>query len=204
MMRILLLLAVFCLPTYVWAENSPISHRVIVAGEVLRGKFTEERRLKDFKAPLRSTGHFVVAPGHGLIWSVETPFAITTVITPGGLVQEVGGNQTMNLTAKRIPFLLHLYEMLSGTLAGDWTALSREFSISKSGDEIRWQVQLSPLKKDDTAMPFTAITATGGHFVEQIELNKVDGDVDHLTFSNQKLSTSPLTALEAGMLNVAP
>ena len=201
-MRTILLLVFICLPGLVWAEDMAVSHRVIVVGEVLRGTFSEERQLKEFKAPLRSTGHFIVAPGHGLIWSVETPFSITTVITPSGLMQETGGNQTMNLPAQRIPFLLNLYDMLCGALAGDWTALSQQFTISKSGDDAHWQALLSPLKKDDTSMPFSSIRATGGQFVEQIELHKEDGDADILTFSNQKLSTSPLTAREIAMLTL--
>ncbi len=192
--------SLFIFLTPAFADELAVSKPMIAANEVLRGKFTEERRLKDFKAPLRSTGHFVVAPGHGLIWVVETPFSITTVITPGGLVQEVDGTETMNLPAKRVPFLLHLYDMLSGTLAGDWGALSQQFSIHKTGNEQHWQVALSPLE-DNPSIPFSAINASGGKLVEHIELIKPDGDSDELNFSNQKLSLSPLSKHELLMLS---
>lgn len=197
MMRFCLFLALLFLPNLVWAEE----HHIIFSGEVLRGSFSQERRLKDFKAPLRSTGNFVIAPSHGLIWSVKTPFPIITVITPKGLVQEVEGNQTMNLPAQKIPFLLHLYDMLSGTLAGDWSSLAKEFTINKTGDEQKWKVQLLPLKTtDETSMPFSSITATGSKFIEKIELNRADGDSDYIIFHNQKLSTDPLTEHELKML----
>jgi len=86
------------------------------AGQVLRGRFVQERHLQGFNAPLRSEGRFVLAAGKGLIWRAEKPFAVTTAISPAGLAQEVGGNETMRLPSSRLPFLSRLYDMLGGAL----------------------------------------------------------------------------------------
>lgn len=176
--------------------------RGLAPGAVLRGGFVQERHLKGFKAPLRSDGHFVLMPGRGLIWRVEKPFAITTVITAAGLVQQVGGNETLRLAAARLPFLSHLYDMLGGALGGDWHALESDFIVERSGNAAHWQVHLTPRKTDDTlAMPFSAIAATGARFVETVEMTKPDGDADVLSFVDQVLDGSPLSPEESTALD---
>jgi hypothetical protein len=103
-------------------------------GEVLRGRFEQQRHLAGFTSVLRSEGHFVLAPGCGLIWQAETPFAVRTVITPGGLTQRIGDEETLRLSTDRVPFLAHLSDMLTGTLAHEWHALEQDFAIARSGD----------------------------------------------------------------------
>ena len=103
------------------------------AGQVLRGHFVQERHLQGFNAPLRTEGRFLLAVDKGLIWQAEKPFAITTVISPAGLVQQVGGDETMRLPSSRLPFLSRLYDMLGGALGGDWRSLEHDFAVEKSG-----------------------------------------------------------------------
>jgi Outer membrane lipoprotein carrier protein LolA-like len=176
----------------------------IEPGTILRGGFVQERRLKGFNAPLRSEGHFVLVPGRGLIWSVERPFAITTVITAAGLVQQVDGSETMRLASASLPFLSHLYDMLGGALSGDWHALETDFSVQRTGDPEHWQVNLTPRRTDDTlAMPFASIAATGGRFVDQVTLTKSDGDSDVLSFTEQQVGTGPFSADETAAFDRA-
>src|SRR5215472_13335374 len=91
----------------------------LAKGQVLRGRFEQLRFLQGFQAPLKSSGTFVLAPGLGLIWKTEAPFALTTVMSPAGLVQEAGGRETMRMPSARIPFMSKLYAMLGGALTGD-------------------------------------------------------------------------------------
>lgn len=162
-------------------------------GQSLRGRFVQERRLQGFNAPLRSEGTFVLAVGKGLIWRAEKPFAITTAISPAGLVQDVGGNETMRLPSSRLPFLSRLYGMLGGALAGDWQAMAQDFTVQKFGNAQSWQVILTPRNgPDPVTMPFSAITAKGGRFVDTVTIAKPDGDYDQLTFLDQTLSADPL------------
>jgi hypothetical protein len=178
--------------------------RPLAAGEILRGRFVQERFLKGFAAPLRTEGHFVLAPGHGLIWSAESPFAITTVITPAGLTQDVQGTPGLRMTAAQLPFLSRLYAVLGGALAGDWKALDGLF-VSERGpvdpeDGDRWRMTLVPVNAGDAAMPFSRITVTGDRFVGTVRLDKRDTDQDILTFLDQALATGPLTEGERRLL----
>lgn len=175
----------------------------IAEGEVLRGRFTQERQLQGFAAPLRSEGRFLLAPGRGLIWKTEKPFSVVTVITEAGLVQEVNGNQTLRMTAAKLPFLSRLYHMLGGALAGDWHRLEGDFTVTQEGNDAAWHLDLLPKTTDDVTMPFRSIGVTGGRFVDQVILTKPDGDLDKLTFVDQVLSAAPLSADEALALDLA-
>lgn len=178
------------------AESAPR----IGEGEVLRGRFVQERHLTGFAAPLRSEGQFTLAPGRGLIWKTEKPFAIATIITASGLIQQVEGNQTLHLPAAKLPFLSRLYHMLSGALAGDWLGLEDDFSLTRQGSDEDWRLHLLPKQADSLVMPFRAIAVSGKRFAEVVTLTKPDGDFDRLTFHDQVLTSTPLTAEETAAL----
>ena len=172
-------------------------------GQLLRGQFEQLRHLKDFTAPLKSTGTFVLIPGRGLIWSAEAPFAVTTVMSPAGLMQEVRGKETMRLAATKLPFMTKLYAMLSGALSGEWSALSSTFNVVRTPQDGGWNLLLTPLKADDPNMPIKSITAYGRALVDEIDVVKPDGDHDHLIFRNQKIETSAPSAAETILLEAA-
>ncbi len=163
-------------------------------GEVLRGRFVQERHLKGFTQPARSEGSFVVVGGAGLIWRAETPFAMSTVITPAGLVQSVGRSETLRLQASRMPFLSRLYAMMSGAVAGDWTALEEDFTVSRAGSK----VTMKP-KRPDPNHPVQSIVAKVTRLVDEVDIIRPEGDFDHLVFSEQKIGGS-VTAEETAIL----
>jgi hypothetical protein len=168
----------------------------IGTGDILRGSFVEERHLQGFRGPMRSEGQFTVAPSHGLIWDVEKPFPSTTIITTFGLTQTIQGQQVTHLSAQKIPFLLHLYDMLGGALAGSWQPLEADFKVVQTEDEAGWRAVLTPRQTDNLAMPYNTITVRGHRFVEQVVLAKSDGDFDTIIFSDPALSQRPLSAAE--------
>jgi len=179
-------------------------YRAAKPGEVLRGRFTQERRINGFNRPLISTGTFVLAPGVGLIWRTEHPFDIDTVITSAGLVQEIGGTETTRLTAARLPFLGHLYDLLGGALAGDWHALGSQFEMTQHGDANHWELTLLPRAgADPLTMPFRSITLSGGQFLDKVSISRLNDDSDRLVFSDQTLGAGGLSEVETARLREA-
>jgi hypothetical protein len=172
----------------------------LAEGQVLRGRFEQLRFLQGFQAPLKSSGTFFLAPGLGLIWKTETPFALTTVMSPAGLVQEVGGRETMRMPSARIPFMSKLYAMLGGALTGDWEGLSSAFNITQKADSKGWRLKLEPIRADDPAMPIRAIDLHGSRFLEDVDVIKLNGDRDRLVFLNQKLEWASPTPEESKLL----
>jgi len=204
MIRLLILLLSLVFATSTMAQPTGAVPAVEVAplaeGQVLRGRFEQLRFLQGFRAPLKSSGTFFLAPGRGLIWKTEAPFALTTVMSPAGLVQEVGGRETMRMPSSRIPFMSKLYAMLGGALTGDWEGLSSTFNITHKADGKGWRVKLEPIHADDPAMPIRAIDLHGSRFLEDVDVIKLDGDRDHLVFLDQKLETASPTPEESELL----
>ncbi|MDY0873332.1 outer membrane lipoprotein carrier protein LolA [Dongia rigui] len=172
------------------------------AGEMLRGSFVQERVLQGFDGPLRSEGTFVLAPGSGLIWRTERPFAVVTLMTPNGLAQQSNGATTLNVPASRAPIMAGLYGMLTGALAGDWTELQKDFVVEKTEADGQWRLRLKSREGMPTgAMPITEIRISGAAFVDTVEIEKQGGDVDRLSFSQQQRGTTALTSQEKALLD---
>jgi Outer membrane lipoprotein carrier protein LolA-like len=199
MIRLLILFLGIVAPTTVLAAPA-VEVTPLAEGQVLRGRFEQLRFLQGFQAPLKSSGTFFLAPGLGLIWKTETPFALTTVMSPAGLVQEVSGRETMRMPSARIPFMSKLYAILGGALTGDWEGLSSAFTITRKVEGKGWRMKLEPIKADDPGMPIRAIDLRGSRFLEDVEVMKVNGDRDRLVFLNQKLETTSPTPEESKLL----
>ncbi len=147
---------------------------------------------KDSTVPLRSEGHFTLAPGHGLIWRMEKPFARDDGDHARRFDPGKQWRRNHAPSSARLPFLSHLYDMLGGALAGDWHALDNDFAVTASGNDTHWQVVLKPrVAPDPIGMPFQAITVAGGRYADSVVLEKVGGDTDTLTFFDQDLATAP-------------
>jgi hypothetical protein len=205
--RTLLLSLVICCATLSTPSSAetrpPAGQTALKDGQILRGRFEQDRFLKGFDAPLKTGGSFTLVAGGGLIWRAETPFAVTTVMSPAGLVQEVEGKKTMSLATTRIPFMTKLYSMLSGALTGNWNDLESTFKIARTGDAKKWELRFTPIAASDSAMPIEAIVVRGRRLVEDVVVMRSDGDRDHLRFSGQSLETAAPTSDELALLALA-
>jgi len=195
---LLLVTGVALLPAHAFAQ----ARRTLAPGEILRGGFIQLRYLKGFDKPLRTSGDFLLVPGRGLIWRAESPFAMVTIITPGGLIQQIDGRETMHLPAARVPALARLYDMFSASLAGNWSVLESQFNVVRSGDDRQWTIALKPRSEAGSggALPIKSVELKGGAFLDEARIDKPDGDWDHLQFQRQSLSSTPLTAADAALL----
>jgi hypothetical protein len=179
--------------------------QLVTAGETLRGRFVQERSLAGFDKPLRTEGEFVLAPGTGLLWRGEKPFVSATVITATGIVQFAGDQETMRLPAKQMPGMDRLYEVLSAALSGDVTPLRRTFSVNETSQSGHWRIALAPLSSGNAPVaPIKSLTLTGEHFVDSVEVDRGNGDVDRITFLNQILSPTDLTDEEKSLFATLP
>ncbi|CAN5922224.1 hypothetical protein BH11PSE3_BH11PSE3_34460 [soil metagenome] len=175
----------------------------LASGEVLRGRFTQERTLQGFNAPLTSTGSFILAPGRGVVWRGEAPFAMITVMGPAGLVQRVTGGATTHYPASRLPAIARLYEIFGAALSGDWQKLTSVFAVQREGTDADWKVTLTPLRASDGALPLRQVVASGGRYVNSVEVTRTNGDSDRIEFSQQSPSREPLDAETRELLDTA-
>ncbi|WP_333650057.1 outer membrane lipoprotein carrier protein LolA [Candidatus Binatus sp.] len=177
----------------------------LAAGQTLHGRFVEERHLKGLSSTLKSEGSFVLAPGKGLIWRMEQPIQTLTVITPAAIRQIIDGSEVQHIDAARVPFIAHFYDMLNGSLIGDWSAMRHDFVVKSTGDRQAWRTVLTPLQPDDPiAGMLASIVISGGKMVDSVDINRTNGDSEHMAFLDQKVSNVPLVGEEARLLDSRP
>ena len=177
----------------------------LAAGQTLHGRFVEERHLKGLSSTLKSEGSFVLAPGKGLIWRIEQPIQTLTVITPAAIRQIINGSEVQHIDAARVPFIAHFYDMLNGSLIGDWSAMRHDFVVKSNGDRQAWRTVLTPLQPDDPiAGMLASIVISGGKMVDSVDINRTNGDSEHMAFLDQKVSNVPLVGEEARLLDSRP
>ncbi len=177
----------------------------LAAGQTLRGRFVEERHLKGLSSTLKSEGSFILAPGKGLIWRIEQPIQTLTVITPAAIRQIINGSEVQHIDAARVPFIAHFYDMLNGSLIGDWSAMRHDFVVKSTGDRQAWRTVLTPLQPDDPiAGMLASIVISGGKMVDSVDINRTNGDSEHMAFLDQKVSNVPLVGEEARLLDSRP
>jgi hypothetical protein len=192
-------LALVCAP----ADAIDIPTQSLGMGQALRGHFVQDRQLAGFAKPLRSEGSFVLVPGKGLIWRGEKPFANVIVISPEGITQIANGQVAMRLDASRIPGISHLYEVLGAAVSGNIEPLQQTFQVSQAPGTSPWKITLTPLHPDSPAMAqLKSLILSGGHFVENVQVDKGGGDVDRIAFKDTQASAANLSAEEKKLLGV--
>ena len=93
-----------------------------------------------------------------------------------------------------------LVQAVQDRKSGDWHGLEPDFVVTRSGDEAHWRADLTPRRPDAIGMPLRDIAVSGSRFVDQVQIDKPDGDFEHLAFLDQVLSNGPLRPDEAATL----
>lgn len=168
---------------------------------LLRGQFTQSRRLSGFRHPLRSSGEFVLARGRGILWLTRRPFVSTTIVTPDRVeTRDAQGQRSQVLEANGEPALRTINTMLLAALSGDLGPLRALFTIDAVpvGDA-GWRLELTPTDKA-LAAQFARITMSGERYVQAIFLDERGGDRTEVGFSGVHAAAA-LSAAEDRLLS---
>ncbi|PVZ15483.1 MULTISPECIES: outer membrane lipoprotein carrier protein LolA [unclassified Pseudomonas] len=139
---------------------------------VIRGPFVQEKHLRSLPQPLTSTGQFVLARDHGLLWLLRAPLQQDYRIDDAGIARrDANGWQTLPARSAGAQ-QNHLF---FAVLRGDSSQLEHDFELSVQGTAEHWQVSLVP-RSLLLKQVFDHIELSGGQFVERIELFETQGD----------------------------
>ncbi|MBF6568208.1 MAG: hypothetical protein IVW54_04940 [Candidatus Binataceae bacterium] len=174
----------------------------LTPGVTLHGRYIQEQHLKGLTAPLKTEGDFVVAPNLGIIWRSEQPVRSVTVITAAGMERIVNGNDIHRLASAKIPAFAHMYELLDRAMMGDWSAMQKDFTLEYTGTRRAWRIILTPLRSaGPLAARLTSIVMTGDGRIDTVDINRTNGDFEHVAFVNQVVSRAPLDGPDAHLLH---
>ena len=176
--------AALCLsvPLFAGAADPLAGARARLAPEpVTRGEFVQTRALAGIRKPLVSNGRFVVARGLGVLWEDLAPFARTTRLTQGEILQTADGQTLMRLSADREPVVGIITGILFGVLAGDLDALARSFDASGEVEDERWRLEFTP-KDAHLARLIRTLAMRGARDIEYVEIISAAGDATRIEF----------------------
>ncbi|WP_137886247.1 outer membrane lipoprotein carrier protein LolA [Pseudomonas sp. 2FE] len=166
-----LLLALFCAPLAQAFDLEQLAAQLTKAA-VVRGEFIQEKHLRALPQPLTSTGHFVLAKQHGLLWLLQSPLQQDYRINAAGISRRAAnGWQALpqqGASAQQNRLFL-------AVLQGDSSGLQDDFDLALSGDTGAWQLKLTP-RAALLKQIFTTIHIEGGALVQRIELLETQGD----------------------------
>ena len=137
--------------------------------------FVEKKFIAILDKPVESSGElFYTAPDH-LEKRTLKPKPESMMLDHGTLVIE-RGRQIHRLQSQDYPELAAFIDSIRGTLAGERTALERNYQLSLEGTAERWTLQLLPVDEKMQAV-VKRIRITGmRHAVRSIEITQADGD----------------------------
>jgi len=193
-----LLLGVYMHPA--WAFTLEDLDSQLRQTPVVRGEFIQEKYLRGLEEPLRATGAFTLAAGHGLLWDLAAPVTRSLRITPKGIayyVVEAGGsgeNARWVADSSRGQ-QSRVFRLFLSVLNGNVAELKKQFQLSLTGTEDEWRLTLTP-NSSLLRQIFSRIEIMGGAEVRRIELHETQGDTSVVEF-NEVIPDVKLTAHEA-------
>ncbi|MCG6539516.1 outer membrane lipoprotein carrier protein LolA [Pseudomonas sp. KSR10] len=151
--------------------------------EVIRGNFTQEKYLRALPQPLVSTGAFVLARDHGLLWFLREPLQQDYRISASGVARRdaSGWHSTHQQGAAA-----RQNDLFLAVLRGDTEALQRDFELELSGTADNWALSLTPRSKL-LGQIFARILIQGGPTAERIELLETQGDSTLLLLTDSQV-----------------
>ncbi|WP_426106962.1 outer membrane lipoprotein carrier protein LolA [Pseudomonas sp. TWR1-1-3] len=159
--------------------------------QVIHGDFIQEKHLRALPKPLTSTGTFVLAKDHGLLWQLKTPLQQDYRINAQGIARR-DGTQWQMLPGKSAG--AEQNRLFLAVLQGDSSGLQRDFDLQLQGEPSRWTLTLTP-RSLLLKQVFTRINIEGGELVQRIELQEAQGDSTLLKMPNS-VGNQPLSDAE--------
>lgn len=144
--------------------------------DVARGTFTQQKHLAELERPLTSSGRFVAARGHGLIWRVRKPVETTLIVGRKHLIKRRDGHRTLRVDADEQPGLRVIAAILLASFRADEARLRQYFDIEKNAEsDTDWRMRLTPTA-DSVAEFIDHVTIRGDTRVRRIAIDEAGGD----------------------------
>jgi len=154
---------------------------------VLRGQFSQTRRIPLLSRPLESSGQFILSD-MGLYWRQESPFVSTLMADGEQLVQRVGDSPAIGQNTVEYAMVLPFSRIFLGLFRGDEDTLAEHFSAKFTNSEHGWEIQLAPI-----GLPLSGaierIILRGREHIELLDVLGRSSDEMSITFHS--LETRP-------------
>ncbi|WP_114395610.1 LolA family protein [Oleisolibacter albus] len=162
---------------------------------VLRARFHQVRMAQAMSQPLVSAGRLIVAPGVGILWILDDPFAVTVAITPGRVTEQEEGMPAQEMPAMAQPVFRAFLPLFLDLPTGNLSRFTDMFEAELIQQTGRWTLKLSP--RDPTfAKAIRIVEVTGATEIDTVRIEEASGDQTTISFSAQAIDPAGLAAAE--------
>ncbi|MDH3428619.1 MAG: outer membrane lipoprotein carrier protein LolA [Gammaproteobacteria bacterium] len=159
----------------------------LAAPDVLRGRFTQTRKIQLISRPLESSGRFILSD-MGLYWQQEQPLASVLIADGERLLQQVDDGPLESVDVAKNPMVLTFSKSFLSIFEGNESELRSNFDVALVSAADGWEIRLTPVTYP-MAEAINAIILRGRDYIE--ELNVTSRSLDETTIVFSDLQTLP-------------
>ena len=147
------------------------------------GDFKQTKAVKGSTRTFVSTGQIQIAPGYGIVWYTEKPYASMLVVGKDVLIQKIRDGEPTHLDMAQNPIYTQIATSLECVFSADFSEMDQMFTSYLSGDASSWQLRLVP-KSKTVASFIESIIMSGSDRFESLTLFETTGDSIKYEFSD--------------------
>lgn len=151
-----------------------------VSGDtLLKGDFSQQKKTKHLRRPIRSGGTILISPKHGIAWQTIMPVKSTMVITNNQIVTiDSQGNK------KKISGSNDINTIFSNALTGNWSVLKEHFELSFINDGTQQHCVFMLPKSELIKKTFKQMSACGDkQRIKELLIEEVSGGTTQINLS---------------------
>ena len=145
----------------------------------MHGHFIQQNKILGIAKPIETTGRFLYARGHGLLWNIETPISFHTLYTKKKPDTYMTSQQAVgmrpNVVGRASELMINL---LDGKGIND-----NNFTVELAGTSDRWSLSLVP-RRVLVRRHIAKIEMKGSSYISEIDLTLDDSSSTSIEFHN--------------------
>lgn len=166
----------------------------LAAPTVLRGNFTQSRKIALLEQPLQSSGKFMLSD-KGLYWRQDKPLASVMIADGERLLQQVDGGSLQAIDVAKNPMVMTFSTSFLSIFNGSEAELRSHFSVEFLDGEDSWSIQLTPTEYP-MSEAIETINLRGREYIEELTVISRSSEKTTIRFSDLQTEPDQLTENE--------
>lgn len=164
--------------------------------KILRADFSQTKKIKVLRRPLKSKGQFLFSSKHGIYWKTTHPFLSEILITDQGLFQRKNGKLISQLSSKQQPTVQGVLNAFILVFSGKFEEMDSYFSLFFFQKGTHWEIGFIPKQKGLSQLIHQMIL-TGDSYTsfQSFLIIETNGDSTNIEFQTNK-DYAPLSVVE--------
>ena len=201
-----------CLPINTALGNEPALKSIeqqLILKDTYRGTFEQSKSIRILKAPIQSSGQFILSRQHGIYWHTTKPVSSELLLDEKRIVQRLSDGSAQSLEVDGNPQFALFNRVFFQLFFGQYALLGEHFSIannltsdpvSQSKNNKTWSLTLTP-RHSELATLFKQIDIYGQSYIQSLTLYEANGDRTSITLHIDTKQHQALTASELSLFH---